>query len=577
MKKRLLTWNDFYDYMNNRKKSMKFSADSTNEPIVVQVSGTLNFEESKDFTTGLTLVRLQACHTDKNFNSSSISYEVMRDKLLPTFKNRPILGYIHEVNGIPQFYGHNAHEVNGNIIYDEIAVGNIPETNNAELVYDEEKDRYNVMIDGYLYDEYTDATEIVEREGVCPCSVEISITSMEYDAKDKTLHINDGYFSGVTILGYDENGNKIQPGMENSNVKLKDFFMSNNSIFNDLSNDEHSKLIETLNNLNDTLSKMNFSSTQRDEHFEEGGNQKDNMTKFEELLSKYSKTVDDITFEYETLSDEELEKAFANAFEKTEPDDNTEENTEDNTTEEPEQVEESTDEPDDVTEDDTSEADGKDETDDSDNTEEPEDATDDKKSSFVKTFALSHDDIRSALYKLLRPIEEALHDCFWIASVYDDAFIYQDFGGHYFRQYYSKENDVVKFEGERQEVFADFLTIEEKKTLDEIRASYPSIKDELSQYKEAESLADKMTVFSDEAYKNYLETQEFKSLMETENLKKFTKEELSEKADAALGKLVKVNKTFSMNFEKTKENKPSFIAFAKHESNSSFLDGLLNK
>ena len=43
------------------------------------------------------------------------------------------------------------------------------------------------MIDGYLYDEYTKATEIVEREGECPCSVEISIESMKFDAKDKTL------------------------------------------------------------------------------------------------------------------------------------------------------------------------------------------------------------------------------------------------------------------------------------------------------------------------------------------------------------------------------------------------------
>lgn len=38
--------------------------------------------------------------------------------------------------------------------------------------------------------------------------------------------------------------------MAGSNVKLKDFSMSNNSILNELSNDEHSKLIETLDNLN---------------------------------------------------------------------------------------------------------------------------------------------------------------------------------------------------------------------------------------------------------------------------------------------------------------------------------------
>lgn len=72
--------------------------------------------------------------------------------------------------------------------------------------------------------------------------------------------IEDGYFSGVAILGYDNNGNKVQPGMAGSNVKLKDFSMSNNSILNELSNDEHSKLIETLDNLNKTLSSLNINS-----------------------------------------------------------------------------------------------------------------------------------------------------------------------------------------------------------------------------------------------------------------------------------------------------------------------------
>ena len=39
------------------------------------------------------------------------------------------------------------------------------------------------------------------------------------------------------------------------------------------------------------------------------------MNKFEELLAKYGKTADEVTFEYENLSDEELEVAFKEAFE----------------------------------------------------------------------------------------------------------------------------------------------------------------------------------------------------------------------------------------------------------------------
>jgi len=527
LNKRLLTLDDLCEYYSHRKKSMKFSSEESGEPIVVQVAGTLKFADSNDLTTGLTPVRLQACHTERNLNRSSISYEVMHDKLLPTFKNRPILGYIHDVDGVPQFYGHNAHEEDGEIVYDEIAVGNIPETNNAELVYDEENDRYNVMIDGYLYDEYTKATEIVKREEECPCSVEISIKSMSFDAKNHTLIIEDGYFSGVAILGYDNNGNKVQPGMAGSNVKLKDFSMSNNSILNELSNDEHSKLIETLDNLNKTLSSLNINSKTNPtvEKFEKGGSTEINMTKFEELLEKYNKTVEDITFGYEGLSNEELEEVFSTTFGESEPtpdivltesdksDDDTNDDTDDSTTNEP-------DEPDDTTDDDKD------------------------KDTYSKTFELSHEDVRSALYQLLAPIEETLNEYYWIMSVYDDYFIYESCCGNYYKQAYTKENDAIAFDGERQEVFAEFVTADEKAELEDMRANYSSISEKLTRYEEAEEIADKMTVFEDQAYSKYLETDEFKKLMDVENVKKFTKDELVEKADAALGKVVKTTKTY---------------------------------
>ena len=76
-----------------------------------------------------------------------------------------------------------------------------------------------------------------------------------------------------------------------------------------------------------------------------------------------------------------------------------------------------------------------------------------------------------------------------------------------------------------------------------MRANYSSISEKLAKYEEAEEIADKMTVFEDQAYSKYLETDEFKKLMDVENVKKFTKDELVEKADAALGKVVKTTKT----------------------------------
>lgn len=573
MRKRLLSLDDLCEYYEHRKKSMKFNSEEFGEPIVVQVYGCLNFEDSEnDFTAGLTPVRLQACHTERNLNKSTISYDVMKNKLLPSFKNRPILGYIHLVDGVPQFYGHNAHEEGGEIVYDETPVGNIPETNNAELVYDEEKDRYNVMLDGYIYDEYSKAADIVKREGVCPCSVEISIKSMSFSAKDHSLVIEDGYFSGVAILGYDENGNRVQPGMEGSNIKLKDFAKSNNSILNELSDSERSKLIETLENLNKTLSSLNTKSvntTENSRFFEKGGDTEINMTKFEELLKKYGKTIDDIDFEYNGMTDAELEESFANAFEKSEnddekdPDEIGDDNQDGDSTEEP-----SGDDPENG------------DTDDSTESEENNPDEDDKEDeNFSKSFELSHEDIRTSLYGLLAPIEESLNDCYWIVSVFDDYFIYQSCAGNFYKQKYIHDGDIVAFNGDRQNVFPEFVTESEKAELEEMRKNYSSISEKLAAYEEAESIADKMTVFEDDAYANYLDTDEFKSLMDVEVVKKFTKEELSEKADAALGKVVKTTKMFSVDAGKNpgKETKTSFVAFSRQERNTSFLDGLLNQ
>ena len=72
MNKRLLTLDDLCEYYSHRKKSMKFSSEESGEPIVVQVAGTLKFEDSNNLTAGLTPVRLQAYHTEKNLNKSSI-------------------------------------------------------------------------------------------------------------------------------------------------------------------------------------------------------------------------------------------------------------------------------------------------------------------------------------------------------------------------------------------------------------------------------------------------------------------------------------------------------------------------
>ena len=563
MNRKLLTLDDLYRFYSTKKKSMKFDSSKSGEPIVVQVEGRMTFEQDET-TEGLTAVTLQACHTERNLNSSSISFDTMQNKMLPTFKNRPILGYIHDVNGEPQFYGHNMHidEETDELIYDEVAVGIIPETNNARLEYNSKEDRYNVIVDGYIFDDYTKATQILEREQECSVSVEIAVKTMSYNVKSKVLNIEDGYFSGVTILGMDENGNTVKPGMAGSNIRLKDFAESNNSIFSDMTDEEHSKLIDTLEKLNETLSSISNFNINNDANAstKDYGKEENNNVENEKLVNE------------EVTEVEEAEETIVTETESTE--ETTVVNEEETVEENPEVVEVEETEVNsegEVTAEETNETTDGGEAETFEVVEEVE--------KFSKTFELSHNDIRSALYQLLRPYEESDNDWYWIVEVYDNRFVYEGCMGNYWGQNYTKDGDAVSLDSERYELYAEFVTASEKAQLESMRSNYSSIEAELNKYKEAEAYADKMTVFEDESYSNYLETDEFKELMSEETVKKFTKEELQEKADAALGKLVKKNKTFAFSAEKKDEKKktPSFFAFAKQETDSSFLDSLLKK
>lgn len=544
-KKRLLYIEDLYDFYSNKyKRSTKFSAEKTGEPLVVQVHGRVNFDESDKNKDGLLSVHLQSCHTDLNVNGSNIESSVM-EAALPSFSNRPILGYIHKVTtdenpeGQWEFYSHNMHEdENGDVVYDEYPIGIIPESCNAQLVYDEEKKKTYCEVDGYIFEEYSKAAEILQREEECSVSVELSIRELSYDAKQKFLNIEDFWFSGVTILGKTPQGNEVKPGMTGSNIKLADFSSKNNSLFEDY----ESKMVELqarIENLETACFNKEQNSSVRTLS-KEGGN-KENMTKFEELLAKYNKTAEDVTFDYSELSDEELEAKFAEVF----GEDNNADG--DNTTNEPSN---------------DNEGDGE-------NPTEPEGTTDGDNEgegqnfeNMTKTFEISHDDIRYALYNLLSSYEDADNEWYYITGVYDSYFVYESWdGGKIYGQKYTKDNDNVSFDGERYNLHKEYLTDSEYTEIQDMRSNYSSVVEELNTYKSAEVFAGKMTVFNDEAYSEYLDTDEFKALMSEDSVNKYSKEELSEKADATLGKLVKKNKTFSFAGETPQKKHVSRVAF----------------
>ena len=546
MPKRLLFIEDLYDYYSNEyKKSTHFSSQESGEPLIVQVHGKINFEESDKNKDGLLPVHLQACHTNLNVNNSNIEESVMLDAL-PSFSNRPILGYIHKVvtdenpDGQWEFYGHNCHEENGELVYDEVPIGIIPESCNAQLIYDKDKDKTYCEVDGYIFEEYSRASDILKREGECSVSVELSIRELSYEAKQKYLNIEDFWFSGVTILGKNEYGDEVKPGMTGSNIKLADFSADNNSLFTKYEN-KMIELQERLEKLESTCSNIQLSK--------EGGNDK-NMDKFNELLEKYGKTAEDIDFEYEDMTDEELESKFEEVFGKLE-ENSTSEPSNDEGTDDGDESEENPE----VKEDNACGGGGSGSKKKKKNSAENEPMT--------RTYEISHDDIRYALYNLLSSYEESDNDWYYITGVYDSYFVYESWdGGKIYGQKYTKDNDNVAFDGERYTLHKEYLTDSEYTEIQNMRSNYSTIVNELNQYKYNEEFADKMTVFEDEAYTEYLETDEFKTLMSKETVDKYSKEELAEKADATLGKFVKSTKTFSYTENKTKKSIASVKVFS---------------
>lgn len=509
MPKRLLFIEDLYDfYSNTYKRSTHFDAEKSGSPIVVQVHGKVKFEKNDKDTEGLLPVHLQACHTNLNINGSNISEDVMTSAL-PSFSNRPILGYIHSVNGHDEFYAHNMHEDDkGNIVYDEVPVGIIPESCNAQLVYDKDKKKTYCEVNGYIFEEYSKAAEILQREEECSVSVELSIRSLSYNAKEKYLDIEDFFFSGVTILGKTPDGETVMPGMEKSNIKLADFSTNNNSLFTKYEN----QMIE----FQERLEKLE--STCINKYNSEKGGDDQNM-KLEELLKKYNKTIEDITFDYKDLSDDELTAKFTEVFEDGDSSDGANEAGEDNTdTSEGDGTDESgNDTPTDDTEEDKTD----DTTSDDDTSDISSSGTDDEElkkkqnnsvntDKLVRTYEISHEDTRYALYQLLEEFEFADNEWYFINSVFDTYFTYENWNGDkIFGQSYTKDGDNVAFDGERYNLHRELLTDSEFAELQSMRSNYTALKEFKETAEKNELHAQKEEILNSEKYAVLAEKDEF--------------------------------------------------------------------
>lgn len=557
-KKKLLTLDDLYSFYLEQNKTCKFSSEESGYQLSVQVPAYFEVSDEEDDTLLFCTVKLM--HSGENRNHSNVTDEALT-KAAKGLAYKPILAnfmeYTDEETGetLKDFTSHDmVINDDGTATYLEKQVGCF--TADEPYFEVEEETGHN-----FLYGicaiprEYTDTCSIIERKNGTKISVELAVNSMEFDASKKVLNLTDVVILGATLLGKDPKTLKdVGEGMKNARLDIADFSTKNNSKFADYQN----QMIE----LQERLEKLETACFNKDQNngqnnnSEEGGNNKD-MDKFNELLSKYGKTAEDIDFEIEGLTDEELEAKFEEVFgeKKPEEDDNSNDNGSDG---EPSDEGEGSSVPDDNTDtgvkEDNACGGG------SGSTKKKKKNAEEPVEDMVRTFTVSHEDIRYALYNLLDTVSMDDNDWYCITSVFDDYFVYESWnGGKIFGQKYTKENDNVAFDGDRYELFREYITADEKAQLDDMRSNYSSIVEELNTYKSAEVYADKMTVFDDEAYADYLETDEFKALMSDESVNQYSKEELAEKADATLGKLVKKNRAFSYseNNEK-KSNKVNF-------------------
>lgn len=554
---KILTLDNLYQFFVEQNKSVNFSSKENGNPIVVSMPA--NFEISENDMPGMLKLKLKVCHIDTNRNGSHISKENM-EKAMPTLKYRPILAYIHQLDdGTYDFYAHNMEIVedeNGEekINYIEKQVGCFT-TDDPYLEYDKDNDKTYVNAYAVIPEEYTEAANIIRRKNGTKVSCELVIDELSYNAKEKYLDLTSFYFGGCTLLGCDENGNEIGEGMLGSRADIADF-CHKKPVF-----DYQEKLVEMLDKLNNTLSSFNKNNAEK--------GVREEMNHFEELLKKYGFTVDELDFDYENMSDEELDSAFEDfkcRKKKCEEEDSGVDGSEEGNSEEA------------GSEEGTSEEGNSEEENPEDSNDDEDDAVDDesKKNSenFVKNFKveISHEDIRYALYNLIAEYEESDNEWYGIYAVYDDYFVMQGWcNGKFYKQGYSIDGENVSLDGERTELFQMLLTESEKLAVDKLRGDYAELEakyNELKTFKDnydaSEIKAKKDSIFADEAYNDIRESDDFKALMnDAEN---YSVEEIQNKCDllfAANEKKVKfaANKnkphSISFNFSKKEDKKAS--------------------
>lgn len=261
------------------------------------ISLPMTFEIDKSFNSDRFIkLRLRFMHGGENPNGSFFQVDSM-EKAKNSLSNTPILAHVVvDSEGNIDHGSHDMHiekdlidEDKFRMTYDEQPIGIIPETNNYEVL--EYNGKIYAYTDGYLWSGYCGYSEdIVKRDTDVKLSMEISVNSFQYDSKTNLYNITDYEYRGITLLG-----KNVGTGMVDAKATTESF-----------SENGKQKLFEIMSDLKEEIIK-NQSSKEVDINGKLFTKEDDTLDEKTALISKYNLKIEDLGFEIDELSLEDLE------------------------------------------------------------------------------------------------------------------------------------------------------------------------------------------------------------------------------------------------------------------------------
>lgn len=556
MQKKYFTVEDLIRFCE-QKKMYNFSSKESGKPIVIQAIQDFSSADVEETADNKLYAKVRVCHTLLNRNGSYISEDSMK-AAMPSLKYSPLLANIHQLDdGTWDFHSHDYHiekdeDGNENVIYDEKQVGTFT-ADEPYLEYDKDMDKTYVVARVVIPESYTRCADIIREKNGTKVSCELIIYECSYNAKEKYLQLDNFEFAGCTCLGSEKDGTPIGEGMLGSKITLEDFSEENNSLI---------KFNEKMVELQARLEKLETACfDNKKNNSKEGGNK--NLNKFEELCQKYEKTVNDITFDYENMSDDELVEAFAKAFDETDftndgsegadtpsgsetTTDGNEEGENNPTEKNPDESEKG-----DTTEDETpfiDDDESKKKVNNSENTVEYSFT----KNGEIKKFAVSLQDKIYAIQDLVNATYAETDNTYYGVTVYDDYVIMCDWwSGRYYKQTYDSKDDNYSLTGDRVEVYVEFVTADEQKEIESMRSNYAELKAFKENVEKNELHSKKESLLADEKYSVLSDNEEFTELKK--NMDNYSLDDLETKAKVIFADYVSSVGNFSLN--SSNENK----------------------